>query len=146
MNHKDAFHQTVHNAPGGCAALAVRLGMSPAILRNKANPNSNVNVVTIDDIDRVMAMTEDFSVLHALAANHGFVCAKVDESGASDMAVLESVTDIWAKLGALGSQVHAALSDGKVDHGEVQGIETAVYTAIRPMMELLNRLNGMAER
>lgn len=146
MNHKDAFHQTVHGALGGCAALAVRLGMSAAVLRNKANPNSNVNVVTVDDIDRVMAITEDFSVLHALAANHGFVCSKIDEAGASDMAVLESVTDIWAKLGTLGNQVHTALADGRIDRKEVASIEHATYTAIRPMMQLLNRINGMAER
>lgn len=146
MNAKDAFHQTVHAAPGGCAALAVRLGMSPTILRNKANPNSAVNVVTIDDITRVMELTENYEVLHAMARQHGFVCTKIDAQPASDMAVLESVTDIWQKLGQMGTQVHTALADGQVDRNEVQHIEKAIFVLIRPMMELLARLNGMAEK
>jgi hypothetical protein len=146
MSPKDAFHKTVHEAPGGCAALAVRLGTTAAVLRNKACPTTKQNVVTLDDVDRVMGLTEDYSVLHALAANHGFVCSKVEAGQASDMAVLESVTDIWAKLGAVGGEVHAALADGKVERHEVQRIEAAIYTAMRPMMELLNRLNGMAEK
>lgn len=146
MNAKDAFHQTVHNAPGGCAALAVRLGMSPTILRNKANPNNVANVVTIDDIDRVMDLTEDYSVLHALAQAHGFVCTKLDAGQTSDIAVLESVTDIWSKLGSVGTQVHAALADGRIDMSEVKHIEAAIFTAVRPMMDLLTRLNGMAEK
>lgn len=145
MNAKDAFHQTVHAAPGGCAALAVRLNMSPTILRNKANPNNPANVVTIDDVDRVMELTGDYSVLHALARQHGFVCTKIDEQPASDMAVLESVTDIWQSLGQVGTQVHTALADGRIDRHEVQSIEKAIFISIRPMMELLARLNGMAQ-
>ena len=145
MNAKDAFHQTVHAAPGGCAALAVRLNMSPTILRNKANPNNPANVVTIDDVDRVMELTGDYSVLHALARQHGFVCTKIDEQPASDMAVLESVTDIWQSLGQVGTQVHTALADGRIDRHEVQSIEKAIFVSIRPMMELLARLNGMAQ-
>jgi hypothetical protein len=71
MNHLDAFHQTVHSAPGGCESLAPRMGMSAPILRNKANPNCITNKPTLDEADRLMALTGDYSVLHALAQNHG---------------------------------------------------------------------------
>jgi hypothetical protein len=146
MNAKDAFHQTVHSAPGGCAALAVRLNMSPTILRNKANPNSTGNVVTIDDIGRVMELTGDYTVLHALAREHGFVCTKLDQPIASDVALLDTVTNIWAKLGELGRQVHEAVADGRIEPREAHSIETAAFTAVRPIMELLARVNGMAEK
>lgn len=146
MNYKDAFYKTVHDTPGGCEALAVRMGYTAGLLRNKANPNSTTNVLTMDDASRVMELTEDYTVLHALARRHGFVCAKIESQPASDMAVLESVTDIWQKLGQLGTQVHSALSDGQVDRDEVQHIEKAIFVSIRPMMELLARLNGMAEK
>lgn len=146
MNHLDAFHQTVHAAPGGCESLAPRMGMSATILRNKANPNSTTNKPTLDDADRLMALTSDYSVLHALAQNHGFVCTKVDEQPASDMAVLESVTDIWAKLGQLGAEVHKALADGRIEQHEVAAIETLTFAAFRPMMQLVERVNGMAEK
>ena len=145
MNYKDAFHRTVHEAPGGCEALAVRLGYTAGLLRNKANPNSTTNVLTMDDASRVMEITENYDVLHALARQHGFVCTKIDEQPASDMAVLESVTDIWKSLGEVGTQVHTALADGRIDQYEVRSIEKAIFVSIRPMMELLARLNGMAQ-
>lgn len=146
MNYKDAFHRTVHEAPGGCEALAVRLGYTAGLLRNKANPNSTTNVLTMDDASRVMEITENYDVLHALARQHGFVLTKIDEQPASDMAVLESVTDIWKSLGEVGTQVHTALADGRIDQREVRSIEKAIFVSIRPMMELLARLNGMADK
>jgi hypothetical protein len=146
MNHLDAFHQTVHTAPGGCESLAPRMGMSAPILRNKANPNCTTNKPTLDEADRLMALTGDYSVLHALAQNHGFVCTRIDEQPASDMAVLESTTDIWARLGDLGGEVHKALADGRIEAHEVKSIEAATFAAFRPMMQLLARVNGMAEK
>lgn len=146
MNHLDAFHLTVHAAPGGCEALAPRMGMSAAILRNKACPTNVANKPTLDDADRLMGITGDYRVLHALAQNHGFVCTKIDEQPAGDMAVLEVTSDIWSKLGALGSEVHKALADGRIEPHEVKSIEAATFAAFRPMMQLLARVNGMAEK
>jgi hypothetical protein len=146
MNHLDAFHQTVHTAPGGCEATASRMGMSAAILRNKANPNSPTNKPTLDDADRLMGITGDFRVLHALAQNHGFVCTRIDEQPACDMAVLESVTDIWQHLGTFGAEVHKAMADGRIEPHEVKAIELAAFTMFRPVMQLVARVNGMAEK
>lgn len=146
MNHLDAFHQTVHAAPGGCEAIAPRMGMSAAILRNKANPNSPTNKPTLDDADRLMGITGDHRVLHALAQNHGYVCTKVDEQPACDMEVLESITDIWQHLGMFGAEVHKAMADGRIEPHEVKAIEVAAFTMFRPVMQLVARVNGMAER
>lgn len=146
MNAKDAFHQTVHAYPGGCIALAARLGMSATILRNKANPNNDVNVVTIDDIDRVMSLSEDYGVLHALAESHGFVLTKLDDQPASDMAVLETVTDIWQRLGDVANEVHKTLEDHRVEAHEVEAVRAAVYKAFRPMLQLIERLDAMSEK
>lgn len=146
MNYKDAFHKTVHSFPGGVEALAPRLGYTAGLLRNKANPNSQTNVLTMDDASRVMEISSDYATLHALAEAHGFVLTKIDEQPATDMGVLESVTDIWQHLGSLGTEVHKALADGRVDQREVKSIEAAIFTTMRPMMSLLSRLNGMAEK
>jgi hypothetical protein len=146
MNHLDAFHQTVHSAPGGCESIAPRMGMSAQVLRNKANPNSATNKPTLDDADRLMGLTGDYRLLFALAQNHGFTCTKIDEQPSSDMAVLESVTDIWAKLGQLGAEVHKAMADGRIEAHEVKAIETLTFAAFRPMMQLVDRVNSMAEK
>ena len=122
------------------------MGMQPQVLRNKANPNSVTNKPTLDDADRAMALTGDYSVLHALAQNHGFVCTKIDEQPACDMAVLESVTDIWQHLGSFGAEVHKAMADGRIEQHEVKAIEAAAFTMFRPVMQLLSRVNDMAEK
>jgi hypothetical protein len=93
-----------------------------------------------------MGITGDYRVLHALAQNHGFVCTKIDEQPPSDMAVLEAVTDIWQNLGGLGAEVHKALADGRIEAHEVKAIEDAAFTMFRPVMQLLARVNGMAEK
>jgi len=147
MNILDAFHSTVHSAPGGCEALAVRLGMSPVILRNKANPNSTTNKPMLDDADRIMGLTGDYSVLHALAANHGFVLVSVEDSAkASDMAVLEMMSKCWATNGEFGAEVNKALADGRIERREIPVIREALLRNIGAMHQLVARLEAMAEK
>lgn len=146
MSPHDAFHQTVHRTPGGCEALAVRLGMSAAVLRNKANTNTNFNKPTLDDILGVMGTTGDFQLLHAIAANFGFVCVKVGEDAeASDMAVLEMVAQVWATNGEVGIEVNSALADGRITDAEVVRVRAAVKRAQRALEGVAARLAGMAE-
>lgn len=145
MSPKDAFHTTVHAAPGGCESLAPRMGMSPAILRNKANLTSNFNKPTLEDIDLAMALTGDYRILDALAGKHGRVCIQIEEgAGANDMAVLEIMTKCWAANGDVGSEVMRALEDGRIDHKEIAAIKDAVLKVNQSMQRLLARLEGMA--
>jgi hypothetical protein len=147
MNVLDAFHQTVHGAPGGCETVAPRLGMSAAILRNKANPNSATNKPMLDDADRLMGITGDHRILHALAQNHGYVCFRMGEDAtASDMAVLELVTQVWTTNGEVGAEVNRTLADGRVDRAEVERVRTAVYRAQQALLEVVARLDGMSEK
>lgn len=147
MNTSDAFHETVHGAPGGCEALAVRLGMSPAVLRNKANPNAAANVVALRDVERVMDLTGNYSVLHALAAQAGFVCVRVDQDiVASDVALLEIVTQVMTTNGAVGASIYDTLADGRIEPHEVTRVEERVYRATRVLHELVVRMKGMAEK
>lgn len=147
MNVHDAFYQTVHGAPGGCEALAIRLGMSAAVLRNKANVHSATNKPMLDDVDRAMGITGDHRVLHALAQNHGYVCFRMgEEATASDMAVLELVTQVWTTNGEVGSEVNRTLADGRVDRAEVERVRAAVYRAQQALLEVVARLDGMSEK
>jgi hypothetical protein len=148
MNIQDAFYQTVHGAGhGGVEALAVRMGMSAAILRNKANVHSVTNKPMLDDADRVMGITGDHRILHALAGNHGYVCVRVEDSAtASDLAVLEIMTKCWATNGEFGIEVNRALEDGRINRHEITKIRDAVQRATQSMHQLVARLEGMAEK
>jgi hypothetical protein len=147
MSVLDALHKTVHGAPGGHTALAVRLGMSPVILRNKANPNSITNKPTLDEVDRIIGLTGDVSVLHALAANHGYVCVSLEgPETANEAAILETVTKVWMCNGDVGAEVHKALADGVIDLNEIESIKAVVYRMVQAAHQMVARLEVMAER
>ena len=146
MNPRDAFHLTVHDYPGGCEALAVRIGMSAVILRNKANVGHAHNKPMIDDVDRVMGVTGDHRILHALAQNHGYVCVRIGEGAtASDMALLELVTQVWTTNGEVGAAVNHALADGRIDASEVEHVRDAAYRAQQKLLEVVARLESMVD-
>lgn len=156
MTPNDAFYATVHDYPGGCESLAPRLlvlqpdgahrPMSPAVLRNKANPNTATNHPTLSEVDRVMGLTGDYRILHALAGNHSHVCMAVDANTApSDLAVLELVTHVWRAHGSVGAAVDAALADGRIERHEVEQIRTAIYNTIKALNQMLVRIEHLME-
>jgi len=147
MNLQDAFYQTVHSYEGGCEVLAVRMNMSAAILRNKANPNTTTNLPSAKDLDDVVSLTRNPLLVHTFAANHGFVCVRVpDDVDASDMAVLEMVTKVWTTNGEVGAEVNKALADGRITRREIEQVRAAVKRAERALEEVAARLAGMAEK
>lgn len=146
MNYKDAFHKTVHSAPGGVEALAVRMGYTTGLLRNKANPNSTTNVLTMDDASRVMEITGDYAVLHALAEQHGFTLTKVEEQAPSELSVFESMTGILAQFGQFSKEVHQAFADGRLEPHELKAIKAEMWPLFHLFMQFCARMDGMAEK
>lgn len=146
MNYKDAFHRMVHSYPGGIEALALRMGMTPGVLRNKANPNSTTNVLSADDLLLACSITGDYSPIHAYCAQLGLVCTQIEKQPAGDMAVVETTADIWTKQGALGAELHKALADGRMERHEARAIEGAAFALCRPVMQLVARAYEMAEK
>lgn len=147
MNARDAFHKTVHSYPGGCEALAARMGVAPGVLRNKANPAMGHHKPMLDDVELVMALTGDVAVLHALASNAGHVCIPVDAgASSSDIEVLELAVKFWAASGDVGKEVHATLADGIVEAHEVVRVKEAVYRTVQSLNEMVARLEGMTQK
>ncbi|MFZ6726176.1 phage regulatory CII family protein [Undibacterium sp. MH2W] len=144
----DAFYRTCFDSPGGIESLAPRLNMSAQVLRNKANPNTATNHPTLNDVERVMDFTGDFQVLHALAGDRGFICIRVDadaKANASDMAVLDLITQVWKAEGDVGTAVNATLADGRVEAHEIACVRKAVYKAQEALYAMLHRLEGMQQ-
>lgn len=142
---QDAFYSTVHDAPGGCESLAPRMGTTPAVLRNKANPHNTANIPSLLDADRVMGLTGDHRILHALCANHGHVAVPVELQGHSgDLAVLELITHVWASNGHVGAAVDSTLADGRVELRELKSVRAAIYRTQQALLNMLARLEEMA--
>lgn len=146
MSVQIAFYKTVHEfSPSGAESLGSLMNLSPAVLRNKANPHNTFNKPLLAEADLVMGITGDYRILHALAANHGHVCYRLESDvPACDLAVLELITHLWRAHGDVGRAVDDTLADGRVDRNELAAVKAAVYKAIGCMQVMVARLEEMA--
>lgn len=146
MDVNQAFYHTVHRHPGGCESLAPMLGMTSAVLRNKANLHQQSNKASLADADAAMAITGNYLVLHTLARNHGFVCYRLEcNHSPSDLAILELVAAVWGAHGEVGAAVMETLADGRVERHELERVKQAVYATTQRMQEMLGRLERIVE-
>jgi len=130
MNLQDAFYKVVHSAPGGCEALAIRMGMSSAILRNKANPNTAHNKPNMDDIEKITALTGDLSILEAWAASLNRVLVEMPAAAPLDqIGMTAMVTSVGSTNGAVFQELMAALADGKITSDEYERVAEAIKNA-----------------
>jgi len=145
MNVQDAAYATVHDYPGGASSLAPRMGMPVAVMNSKVNPNTHTHHLSLSEAVRVMAVTGDTRMLRAQCDELGFLPpiprVVVD---VSDMALLESYTQMISRLGEFSRQFHAALSDGRLTTAEVDQLETWMLDFFAAGEELVNRARSIA--
>lgn len=147
MNITSAADLTVHDYKGGSEALGAVIGMSPAVLRNKVNPNNTTHHLTLAEADRIVRMTGDVRILAAFAHGNGYLLVKAPEScGESDMSVLEQVAALMIAHGRFGHEVYDALADGGVDQQEMQRVDAAGRALMEAVAGVARRLSGMAEQ
>lgn len=144
MNVTDAAYDTVHEYRGGSEALAPRMGMSAATLRGKVNPNTDRNLLSLQEADTLMARTGDFRILHALAATHGFVLDRVEAPTSGSM-ISALLTAAHAK-GDLSQLVADAISDGKVTPNEADEIGRACALVMAAIAQVGQHADAAAER
>ena len=123
MNLIDAAHATVRSYPGGSESLGPRIGMSPAVLRNKVNPNNTTHHLTLAEADAIMGVSGDHRMLHALAAEHGYTLQRIDAPAAGNM--IGAVLAAAAAKGDLAEIISEALADNRVTPNEAADIARA---------------------
>lgn len=147
MNITTAADLTVHDYKGGSEALGAVIGMSPAVLRNKVNPNNTTHHLTLAEADRIVRLTGDVRILAAFAHGNGYLLVKAPEScGESDMSVLEQVAALMIAHGRFGHEVYDALADGGVDQQEMLRVDAAGRALMEAVAGVARRLSGMAEQ
>lgn len=120
MNITDAAHKTVKDYPGGAEALGVRIGMSGAVLRNKVNPNNTTHHLSLSEASEIMGVTGDDRMLHALAAEHGYVLRRT--AGVPSGSVVTAILAVSARQGDLAQAVSESLQDGRITPNEASEI------------------------
>lgn len=144
MNVTDAAYDTVHQYRGGSEALAPRMGMSAATLRGKVNPNTDRNLLSLQEADTLIARTGDYRILHALCAEHGFIAQRVDapESGTLITALLSAA----AAKGDLAELVSEAMSDNRITPNEADAISRACQQVMAALVQVSQHAEAAAER
>lgn len=144
MNVTDAAYDTVHQYPGGSEALAPRMGMSAATLRGKVNPNTDRNLLSLQEADALMARTGDYRILHAICAEHGFIAQRVDapESGTLITALLAAA----AAKGDLAELVSEAMADNRITPNEADAIARACQQVMAALVQVSQHAEAAAER
>lgn len=146
MNSIDAAHATVHDYPGGSESLGPRAGISPAVLRNKVNPNNETHHLTFTEARRIAVLADDHRMLQAWAHESGFLLIKApDGSGDCDMSVLEKVAAFMFASGMFGKEIHDSLVDGGVDESEVAKVKDAARRVMTEVVSTVQRMEGMAQ-
>ncbi|HEL3778667.1 TPA: phage regulatory CII family protein [Stenotrophomonas maltophilia] len=144
MNVTDAAYDTVHQYPGGSEALAPRMGMSAATLRGKVNPNTDRNLLSLQEADALMARTGDYRILHALCAEHGFIAQRVDapESGSLITALLAAA----AAKGDLAELISEVMADNRITPNEADAITRACQQVMAALVQVSQHAEAAAER
>lgn len=144
MNITDAAHKTVHSYPGGSEALAPRIGMSAAVLRNKVNPQNSTHHLTLAEADLILGVQADHSMLHALAGNHGYTLQRI--GGGENGSVFAAMLAASAAKGDLASALAAALSDGELTPNEIKNVNALCAAVQAAMVNLAAIARGVGER
>lgn len=144
MNVIDAAYATVHDYPGGSEALAPRLGMPAAVLRNKVNPNNPRNHLHLDEADKLIGISGDLRIVQALAASHDHALVGLDLGAGDDATVVSMVLRSATASGDLAQSIEQAMADGVITEREMIAIDAAGLANQRVIMRLVARLQAMA--
>lgn len=145
MNTTDAAYHTVHDYPGGSESLGPRVGISPAVLRNKVNPNNDTHHLTFAEAQRLADMADDDRMLRAWAHARGYLLVQAPKGNDCDMSVLEAVVETGVAHGQWMQTIHSALADGKVEPVEVQAIDAAKRALQIAAATATQRVQGMSQ-
>lgn len=129
----------------GAAELAKRLALSEHTVYNKANPNCE-HQFTLPEARAVMLTTDNYSILHALAADCGYATFPLgDFANCSDTELLTLYSRYHSDIGNTAEEFHLAIEDGRFSRAEFQRINQAFIKQVRAGLELMTRIKALID-
>src|SRR5450631_3584525 len=147
MNQHDALYKVARAYPGGLEALALRMGISANVLRNKLAPGIESHYPSFEELSRIVELCVDADVkdallpLHALLGRHGmaaFVVPEPESISSDDLS--QTVCRVMSQVGNVAEAVSGALMDGMISGAEADLIEREFQGALTAMGEWRARL------
>lgn len=141
MNVSDAAYITGHDYPGGTAALGPRIGVSGNVLSNKLNPNINTHHLTLSEAMRIMAITGDLRMLHAMASELGVMIKPMPM--VADESLLSALAHTANEFGQYLTAINDALKDGRITKLELRKVEKELGDLVAQSNKLMASLEAM---
>ncbi|WP_199506858.1 MULTISPECIES: phage regulatory CII family protein [unclassified Psychrobacter] len=145
MNVIDAAFNTAHNYPhGGVEALAGRMGLSAAILRNKVNGNATAHHLRLDEAVKMMQLTGDHSIAHAIAhCLNGVYCdVSVEATQTQTEDLIMTALAASASSGSVIQELHDALEDGRISCDQRITLHTTIQSAMSELQLLMRHVDA----
>lgn len=140
MNVADAAYNTVHDYPGGASALGPRLGIQPSILNSKVNPNTVTHHLRLDEAVKIMVVTGDYRMHHAISRELGLVSIPIPSAAtvsADSICFFDMMLELREADGRMSQEFRKALSDGRITPGEAIDLKHAIHE----LQQLLSTMN-----
>lgn len=143
----DLVYDIAHDYPGGIPTLAVRLGKSANVLNKQVNPAIDTHRLNLEDLISILDYADsDNKFTHALCANKGGVFVSTEHlDGISDMALLETYTQLMARIGEFSQSFHKALSDQRITKAEIEEQKQQLYMLNAAGAALVARLETLVD-
>lgn len=142
MSIATACHRAIKDKKGGVAAFAATYGYNAHTLQNKLNPTQDTHVLTVPELECIIEYTRDERILDAITKVHGslmwFDMGDLDGLP-SDLAVLDSVTQLFQQVGDLAGKVRDSLDDGSVNDQELRDLIAGFYSVVRSGAAVIER-------
>ena len=152
LNHSAldlAIYATIHdytNRNGrGAAALGPLVGISPAVLCNKANPNIDSHHLTLAEAVRIQAITGDYRIHEACDQLFGRVSipAMLDFSGVSNTDLINAMADWQKECGETAGAVGLCLEGRTPKKSDLDNLMNEIYQDAQRGLEIWRRLKAL---
>lgn len=139
-----ALYHAMHDKRGAVGAVAEIYGLNASTLHLKINPNRDSHHCSPEDVERILAYTQDPRIMDALCAAHGqaawYRLPDLDKLQAS--ALFAGFGDLSERVGILGKRLFESLDDGRVTAAELSTLRRAAHE----LQSSLGALIALAEK
>ncbi|MBK1709822.1 phage regulatory CII family protein [Marichromatium gracile] len=131
--------------PGGYVGLAKAIDRNPGTFFNQFTFQER-NQPGINTLRAAMRVTGNHGPLHALCHEFGYGLIALGEyQDCSDTDLIDCLTALGAARGEVDAEVHRANADRRITREEALRVRARAMEAIRANLELLSRLDALAE-
>ncbi len=142
MDTTRALKRAVDQYPGGTAALAALMDMSPTTLRHKANPHDSKQFFSPEEALQLQLETGDHGALQVDAAVLGYVLLRNPAALSTDEAA-QLINGTVREFSEFLTECTSTLADGRVTANELRAVDDELASAIAQMQAMRAHLAGL---